>query len=299
MTLTDRVRDVGLLELFVAVVELGSVSRAAARRGISQPSASVALAKFERQVGLTLLHRAPTGSVATADGRLVYDWARQVVAAAEALDERLDSLTSRRQRRLTIASSFTIAEYVLPAWLTAFRRSDAEVELQVAVDNSTGVMKRVLNGEADIGFVEGDEIANGLEAAAVGEDELVVVVSSSHPWSAYGRPLLVSELASTRLVTREPGSGTRDVAEHRLIAHCRDAPAPLLELGSTTTVKKAVMDGAGPAIMSRLTVEGELADGQLREVPVVDLDLHRVFHAVWPTTSRLTRCADDLLRACR
>ncbi|MPZ89816.1 MAG: LysR family transcriptional regulator [Nitriliruptorales bacterium] len=299
MATTRRVRDLGRLELFVAVVELGSLSRAAARQGISQPSASVAIARLERQLGVALLRRTSTGSVATEHGKRVYDCARTFLAAADALEDALDGLAAHRDRRLDIAASYTVAEYVLPQWLTAMRRSDADVELRVAVDNSTQVMNRVLNGDADIGFVEGDDIAHGLTAEAVGEDDLVVVVSSAHPWSMIGRPLSISELASTRLVTREAGSGTREVAEHRLAEHCSDTPAPLLELGSTTTVKKAVIDGAGPAIMSRLTVEAELADGRLREVTVPGIDLRRTFRAVWPATSGPPPWADRLLRVCR
>lgn len=118
-----------------------------------------------------------------------------------------------------------------------------------------------------------------------------------HPWARRDGALPARVLAAERLVMRDAGSGTREVAEQRLAAHSHGPlPPPLLELGSTTAVKAAVVDGAGPAIISRLTIQQELHDGRLREVPVADIDLHRVFRAVWPANARLIPAAAELVR---
>ena len=300
MTLPRRVADLATLELLLDVVSHGSVSRAAAARGISQPSASAAIQRLERELGLRLLDRGPTGSRATREGALVADWAQPLVAAAYALDEDLAGLVGERQRRLHILASYTIAEYLLPSWLAALRRGGAGPDVQVMVHNSSDVMQELLRGDADIGFVEGPDVLRGLEAEEVGGDELVVIVDPRHPWAGRARPLSAQELARTRLVMREHGSGTRDVIEQRLGARASAAlPAPLIELGSTTTVKQAVMDGTGPAILSELSVRDELREGRLRRVPVEGVDMRRTFSGVWRASTRRHPAAAELLAICR
>src|SRR3954452_17165432 len=66
--------DLNALELLVAVGECGSLSRAAASFGISQPSASERMRTLERRLGLELLHRSTTGSRLTPAGPVVLDW---------------------------------------------------------------------------------------------------------------------------------------------------------------------------------------------------------------------------------
>ncbi|MCO4835752.1 MAG: LysR family transcriptional regulator, partial [Acidimicrobiaceae bacterium] len=65
MPLGPSFPELASLDLFVSVVELGSVSRAAGAHGVAQPSASSRLKHLERQLGMTLLERSPSGSVPT------------------------------------------------------------------------------------------------------------------------------------------------------------------------------------------------------------------------------------------
>ena len=90
--------DVSALRLFLAVVELGSVSKAAVRHGLTQPSATAKLQKLERQLGVQLLDRGPSGSVATAAGVHLASACAEVVAATVALVDRAGARrgTSRR-----------------------------------------------------------------------------------------------------------------------------------------------------------------------------------------------------------
>ena len=95
-------------------------------------------------------------------------------------------------------------------------------------------------------------------------------------------PVTAAELAGTPLVAREPGSGTRRALEEALqaAAGTRGAP-PTMELGSATAVREAVRAGLGPAVLSSLAVETDLADGRLLAVRIAGLDLGRQLRAVW------------------
>src|SRR5688500_6211851 len=117
MAVSHRVPDLGALELLLAVVRLGSVGRAAAELGVTQPAASARIRSMERQAGVALLERSPRGSRPTEAGALVAEWARQVITAAEALDAGLDALRERRDGRLRVVASLTVAEYLMPGWL--------------------------------------------------------------------------------------------------------------------------------------------------------------------------------------
>ncbi|MFF4232099.1 LysR family transcriptional regulator [Streptomyces sp. NPDC001820] len=296
--LAHRVPDLGALELLLAVARHGSLGRAARAVGITQPAASSRIRSMERQLGVALVDRSPRGSRLTDAGALVTDWALRVVEAAEAFDAGAQALRGRRDSRLRVAASMTIAEYLLPGWLIALRAGRPGTAVSLLAGNSAVVAQRLLAGEADLGFVEGLSVPDGLDGAVIGHDRLLVVVAPSHPWARRRAPLTPAELAATQLILRERGSGTRQVLDSALSAHGGLAE-PLLELASTTAVKAAVVSGAGPAVLSELAVTEELTARRLTSIPLHSVDLRRDLRAVWPTSHRPTGPARDLLTLTR
>ncbi|MEU7163618.1 LysR family transcriptional regulator [Streptomyces morookaense] len=290
--LAHRVPDLGALELLLAVARLGSLGRAARELGITQPAASGRIRSMERLLGVGLVERSPRGSRLTDAGVLVTDWARRIVEAAEAFDAGAQALRGRRDSRLRVASSMTIAEYLLPGWLVALRAERSGTAVSLLTGNSAAVAERLLAGEADLGFVEGLDVPTGLDGMVVGRDRLVVVAPPAHPWARRRSPLDAGELAATPLILRERGSGTRQVLDAALGGV---TAVPLLELASTTAVKAAVVGGAGPSVLSELAVREELASGRLAEIHVAGLSLERSLRAVWPQGHRPTGPARDLL----
>ncbi|MEU4658672.1 LysR family transcriptional regulator [Streptomyces sp. NPDC023723] len=293
--LAHRVPDLGALELLLAVAKLGSLGGAARELGISQPAASSRVRSMERQLGVALVDRSPRGSRLTDAGALVTDWARLIVEAAEAFDAGAQALRDRRDSRLRVAASMTIAEYLLPGWLVALRGQRPDTAVSLLAGNSSVVAERLLAGEADLGFVEGVSVPGGLDSAVIGHDRLIVVTAPGHPWARRRRPLAARELAATPLILREKGSGTRQVLDAALGGLAR----PLIELSSTTAVKAAAVGGAGPAVLSELALGDELALRRLVRVPVEDVSLARDLKAVWPTGHRPAGPARQLLSLTR
>jgi molybdate transport repressor ModE-like protein len=289
--LAHRVPDLGALELLLAVARLGSLGRAARALGVTQPAASSRIRSMERQLGVALVDRSPRGSRLTDAGALVTDWARRIVEAAEAFDAGAQALRGRRDSRLRVAASMTIAEYLLPGWLIALRAQRPDTAVSLLAGNSTAVAERLLADEADLGFVEGLSVPSGLDAAVVARDRLIVVTAPGHPWARRRGPLTAGELAQTPLILREEGSGTRQVLDTALGGLAR----PLLELSSTTAVKAAAVSGAGPAVLSELAVGEELSARRLVGVPLEGVRLDRALRAVWRTGHRPTGPGRDLL----
>ena len=192
-----------------------------------------------------------------------------------------------------VAASLTIAEYLLPGWLSRWRVRRPDVQINLIGINSAAVAQLVLDGEVDLGFIEGPQVPPGLSARVVGQDRLVVVAAPDHPWARRRRPLSPAELASTPLVQREPGSGTRVAFEHALRGH--DIATPALELSTASAVRGAAAAGAAPTVASAFAIGDDLKARRLVEIPVTGLDLSRRLRAVWPRGQRLTGPARDLL----
>ncbi|MCQ4192599.1 LysR family transcriptional regulator [Streptomyces sp. BPPL-273] len=294
-SLAHRVPDLGAMELLLAVARLGSLGGAARELGITQPAASSRVRSMERQLGVALVDRSPRGSRLTDAGVLVTDWARRIVEAAEAFDAGAQALRDRRDSRLRVAASMTIAEYLLPGWLVALRTQLPDTAVSLLAGNSATVAARLLADEADLGFVEGVSVPAGLDSAVIAHDRLVVVTAPGHPWARRRHPLAAAELAATPLILREKGSGTRQVLDAALGGLAR----PLIELSSTTAVKAAAVSGAGPSVLSELAVGEELTNRRLVSVPLADVTLARDLRAVWPTGHRPTGPARHLLSLTR
>ena len=294
MPLGPSFPDLASLDLFVSVVELGSVSAAARVHGVAQPSASSRLKHLERQVGLQLLDRSPTGTAPTDAGVVFAGWAEQILRSANELQAGLAAFQAEQHGRLRIAASFTIAEYLLPQWLQKFSQEHPADSVALEVANSAHVIERLRAGDADLGFIETPSAIDDLTVRVVEHDQLVAVVAPGHPWAG-GTSVPVEALAATPLVTREAGSGTREALEAALTKLGLPAPPSVLELGSTSAFRSAVLLGNSPTVISRLAVAAEIASGELVEVAVEGLTIERDLRAAWPTKHALPPLANDLL----
>ena len=290
---SPRVPDLDSLALLLEIAVAGSLGRAAAAHGLSQPAVSARLQTMEALVGVPLVERSPRGSSLTPAGVLVAGWAREVLAAAEILDAGITSLRTDQDQHLRVAASMTVAEHLLPRWLVRLAADRPQTAVSLQAMNSTQAEQAVLADRADLGFVEGPDLGPGLDSRIIAHDRLVVVVAPSHPW-ARRRRVDAAELAATRLVQREPTSGTRTALEAALAEH-QPLAAPLLELSTSTAVRAATAAGAGPAVLSRLAVSDDLDAGHLVEVRTRGIDLTRELRAIWPHHRRPTHPAEDLL----
>ena len=292
--------DLESLRVLVLVGVTGSLGRAAAELGISQPAASKRLSTLERRLGLVLVDRSRRGSVPTAAGLLVAGWAQRVLDELDALLTGADAMRVQRDAHLSVAASMTIAEHLVPLWLGELRRTQPALHVGLQVTNSGRVAELVRAGEVDLGFVETPSAPAGLATQQVATDRLVVVVAPGHPWTRRRVPLRPDELARRPLVVREPGSGTRETLDRALARAGAGPVSPLVELGSTTAVRSAVVAGTGPAVLSELAVAADLADGRLVEIPTEGVELRRNLRAVWPADRRLVGPPAALLAvACR
>lgn len=289
MPLSAHMPDLSAFEIFLAIARTGSLGAASREFGLTQQAVSARLASIEAQTGVALVIRTPRGSRLTSAGVVVAEWADRLLDVAEYVDAGLASLRSERRTRVKVAASLTIAEQLMPRWLVSLRVAASRLgattpEIIMTATNSDRAITAARAGKADLGFIESPYLPKGLRSRVVGHDELVLIVPADHKWAQRQRSITAAELSHTPLVTREPGSGTRDsltAALRQVLGDSTSQARPVLELSSAAAVRAAVVAGAGPAVMSRLAVADDLAIGRLRTVAVPELDLRRKLRAIW------------------
>lgn len=277
--------ELAAFEVLLAIARTGSLGAAGRELGLTQQAVSSRLASIEAQTGVRLVQRGHRGSQLTAAGAVVAEWADQLLDVAQRVDAGLASLRSESHSRITVAASLTIAEQLMPRWLVllqadAARRGVAAPQVILTAANSDQVIAAVHDGSADLGFIESPGTPAGLRSRVIANDELVTVVPPEHKWARCSAPVSPAQLNDTALVSREPGSGTREALSAALRSALGPASRqadPAIELSSAA----AMLAGAGPAVMSRLAVEDDLTLGRLREVPIAGLDLRRELRAIW------------------
>jgi DNA-binding transcriptional LysR family regulator len=261
------------LRIFVVVAEHLHVTRAARELNLTQSAASAAVAALERRYGTTLFHRIGRGIRLTEAGGTLLVEAREVLKHAADAERALEELSGLKRGRLSIQASQTIANYWLPTRLHRFRESHPQIELHLTIGNTAQVTEAMIDGLADLGFIEGEIEEPSLLRHRIPGDRLVLVVGQSHPWFSR-KTVDPGRLTKTRWVLREPGSGTRQVFETAARAMGVDAGAlpVVLELPSNEAVRSAVEAGAGATVISELVVQSSLRYGALH---AIDLPLPR------------------------
>ncbi len=278
------------LKVFVAVAEREHVTAAARDLHLTQSAVSNAVAALEERHAVRLFDRVGRGIVLNENGRQFLGEARAVLARAGLADAMLADLSGLRRGRLAVFASQTIAGYWLPERLVGFHARHPAVELDVQVGNTREVAQAVLDGVAELGFVEGGTDHPLLDGRDVGQDRLVVLVPWAHPWAG-ATALRCEDLQRASWVMREQGSGTRSSLEQALAAlGCDVATLPVtMTLPTNEAVLHAVESGAGAAGLSEHVARGSRDSGRL---VAAALELpSRSFGMLWHRERHRTRAA--------
>ncbi|ARP98233.1 LysR substrate-binding domain-containing protein [Pseudorhodoplanes sinuspersici] len=256
------------LRIFVGVAEREHMTRAAEALRLTQSAVSGAISALENRHGVVLFHRIGRRVELTQDGRIFLEEARAVLRSAASAEQSLRELRGLKRGAIKIHASQTTASYWLPERLAHFRARHPDIMINVTIGNTTQVVSAIVNGAAEIGFVEDTVQLDDLIAWPVHQDRLTIVVHAKHPWAKLRRRLEAAEIGAAEWVMRERGSGTRSVFEDALR---QDGIKPellriCLELPSNEAVRAAVEAGAGATAMSHAVVRSGLASGQLSAV---------------------------------
>ena len=270
------------LRVFHAVAKHLSFTKAAEALFMTQPAVTFQIRQFEEYFNIRLFDRAQGRIALTPAGTLALEYAERILALSDELETRLKELAGQAGGPLLIGASTTIAEFVLPRVLGEFKARFPAVVPQLFVANSEAVQNRIAERNLDLGFIEGDSCLPSLASDTCCDDELVVVCAPTHPLAKQAA-VVPSSLMEHAYISREAGSGTRQVIDHYLQ---RQGVSPeslqvVMEVGSPEALKGLVATGLGFAIMSRATVVMETGLGRLVQIPLSP-PLKRHFSVVYP-----------------
>jgi LysR family transcriptional regulator, low CO2-responsive transcriptional regulator len=247
------------LSAFLTVVRRGSVTAAAEDLFVTQPSVSAAIAALEREVGAKLVVRDGRGLRPTDAGAAFAPYAAHVLGLLEQ-GERAAREAEGGRASLRISAVTAAGDHVVPQLIRAFRDTHPELDISLHIGNRSEVFSGLLNHQADVaitGRVPDDDRLAG-EAFAV--NEIVLVTAPDDPL-AKRRWVAVEELAGRPWLLREPGSGSRAMAEEWLRQN--GLVPSVLTLGSNTAVREAARAGLGIGLVSRTSAALELRMGLL------------------------------------
>ena len=270
------------LQVFHAVAKHLSFTKAADSLFMTQPAVTFQIRQLEEHFNTRLFDRAHGHITLTSAGIMTLDYAERILALSVELDTRLKELTGQVAGPLLIGASTTIADFLLPQVLGEFKVRFPAILPRLFVANSEAVQDRIAERSLDLGFIEGDSHLPTLVTDVCCDDELQVVCAPSHPLAKL-QSATPKSLMEHAYISREPGSGTREVIDHYLEKNgvSPDSLQTVMEAGSPEAIKGLVATGLGFAIMSRATFAMETRLGRLVQIPLSP-PLNRHFSAVYP-----------------
>ncbi|CAG0929048.1 MAG: HTH-type transcriptional activator CmpR [Rhodocyclaceae bacterium] len=270
------------LQVFHAVAKQLSFTKAAEVLFMTQPAVTFQIKQLEEHFNTRLFDRGHGKITLTPAGETVLEYAERILGLSSELDVRLAEMTGQIGGPLLVGASTTIAEFMLPRILGEFKSQYPNVRPRLIVANSESIETRVAEHTLDIGLIEAPSHQNNLQCEVCCDDELLVICAPGTPL-ARNKELTPQLLATHPFVSREPGSGTREVTD----TYFRSAGVPpenlniVIELGSPEAIKGVVETGIGFAIVSRASVSKEKRLGDLLAIPLKPR-LTRTLSMVYP-----------------
>lgn len=287
------------LQVFHTVARLLSFTKAAETLHMTQPAVTFQVRQLEEHFNTRLFDRTHNRISLTEAGERVYQYADKIFEQYSQMENAIRELTGEIRGVVTIGASTTIAEYMLPSLLGDFKSRYRDVDIQLKVSNSEGIVSMVESNIIDLGVVESPVSNKNLVVEHCKEDHLVAILPPDHPLAGAER-LSFQELLRYPFICREEGSGTREVVSDYLDTLNPDEVhmQVAMELGSPESVKGAVEAGMGVSVMSRSTIQKELKLGSLVAVPM-DPPLTRPFSFVHQKQKFRLRVMEELLEFAR
>ena len=288
------------IEAFVAIAQAGSVSRAAVALHLSQPAMSRRIDLLEREIGVPLFDRVPSGVRLTDAGEAFLPYARQVLAAARDGAEAARALEAEERGTVTLALVGTLASTGLTARLRAFRDGQPQVRLLMHTARSDEVSAMVQRGEAQIGLryfagPDGDLVAlpvdeEPLRVVCAGQSQLIDPAATDAralvgvPWVGFPRGASLYSEPFMRAVERQ-------------LLRCGLGDAEHIAIDSLTAQKRLIEADFGVGLLHASAVEEEVRLGTLRVLNIVALETAVPVMAIHRRSGYLSGATRRLLAA--
>jgi DNA-binding transcriptional LysR family regulator len=284
------------LQIFVSVIECGSISAAAEQVGQTPSAVSRTLSRLEAKLDTTLINRTTRRMDLTEEGRYFFEQAKVILAQMQELEERLSSRQQKPAGRLRINAAVPFMLHGIMPYIGEFRGLYPDIQLEL---NSDDVIIDLLEQSTDIAIRIGTLADSTLHARALGSTPLHILASAAY-LKQHGTPTTVAELAGHTLL----GFTHTDTLNHWPLRHAegdRWLIQPGIAASSGETVRHLALEGQGICCLSNFMTHKDIDAGRL--VPLLDTfnsGYRQPIHAVYYRNSQLAlriQCFLDFIQA--
>ncbi|OGI46796.1 MAG: transcriptional regulator [Candidatus Muproteobacteria bacterium RIFCSPHIGHO2_01_FULL_65_16] len=277
------------LKVFEAVARHLNYTRAAEELHLTQPAVSMQVTQLEKSLGIALFEQLGKRIHLTEAGREVHAYTRAIAQQLDELEAVLNRIKGLSGGRLRISVA-TTANYFIPTLLGTFSRRYPDVTVSLDVTNRETLLRQLSENTVDLVIMGQPPAEADVEAEAFMDNPLVVVAPPDHPL-ARQKKISLARLQDETFLVRESGSGTR-IAMERFFAERGMRLKTGMEVGSNEAIKQSVQAGLGLGLLSRATIEQELALKRLVVLDVEDFPIMRHWYVVHRKGKRLSAAAE-------
>lgn len=277
-------------QIFLFVHDEGGMTRAAEKLHISQPSVSQAIRELEEHYETRLFERLGKKLFLTAAGEELLQYARHIAGLVDRSESAMRDYA--KGSPLRIGATLSVGESVFIPLLDKFHKSCGQ-RVYSYIHNTATLEKALLNDELDLALVEGTIHSPYLKERPFMADELVFLTAPDSPI-----PHTIPELSQLPFITREEGSGTRDLFI-RIMREKGITPEIIGTYNNSESIKQAVMAGFGAAVLSERVAQQELATGRLIKFAIPGISFSRSFRIVCHINKYLTPTMERFIGLCQ
>lgn len=267
---------------FINVARLKSYTRTAELLNLTQPAVTQHIKQLEEYYEVKLIRKKGRQIFLTEEGELLLKSAKEFQANSLMVKRKLKN-TSAVIKKYNLGATLTIGEFILPELLGRHKIQHKNIDIIMHVHNMEDVLKGTVNGEFDLGIVEGPFDKNKFSYKKMRDDELVLVVSPQSDMFKRKAVEMDEIVNGGRLILREKGSGTRMIFENKLLELGYDLGEMniYMEMGSLGAIKSLVEENLGYTIISRNAVAREVEAGTLAIVPIKNATIMRELNFIY------------------
>jgi DNA-binding transcriptional LysR family regulator len=284
--------DLSQLEVFLTVAKEGRFSRAAEKLFRTQSAVSQTIRKLEEELGEPLFDRSSREGVLTDAGQVLQEYAEKLLNLRTDAQEALVELRELHKGKLVIAANELTVLYLLPV-IAEFRRLHPMIKVSVLRALGSHIPDDLLRHNVELGLLTYDPQEPQLHSIVVYQDELAFVVPPNHPLGSQ-KEVSIRQLGAESFVAHIVQSPYRE----KVIQAFRKYKTPLhmdVELPTLQAIKRYLVMGHGVALLPEISVEGELARGELVRIQVKELQLHRKLRLAYRREASLSHAARAFL----
>ena len=281
------------LQVFEAIVRLGSFTRAAEELFLTQPTVSMQTKKLADAMGLPLFEHVGRNFKPTEAGMELYRSCRRIFETLSNLEMKLADLKGIKSGRLRLGV-VTTAKYFVPKVLGDFCHEYAGIDVALKVTNRDRIIERIQANEDDL-YIMGQAPEGGIEVETFpfAPNPLVVMARHDHPLVSE-KKIPLSRIVEEPFLLREPGSGVRDTIL-KIFEAGGLQPKVRMELGSNEAIKHAIVGGLGLSVLSLHTLTLEGTKGPVAVLDVEGFPIQRTWYLVYPKGKELSLVAKAFL----